>query len=530
MVVTPSLPKLAPATIRRPRIDAWLTKHVRTPLRFVVGPPGSGKTTAVVDFLMRSDTRTAYVRVNNGESARSLRKRAAEALGLDADESYQDFLEALRRCGPCQLTFDEIDNASADALDEIEGLVNDSPKDVGLIYIARSRTIIDAGKLITRGFAAVLDGETLAFNAEDIAHLADGCNVSFTPFDVKRLFEETEGWPIVASCVVREAADRNASLAGAYDRWCKAGGRHFADFIKSEIDAQEDFHRIAFQAVMRGNRASEAEAKENEEHLPALEARGLFVRYINGEYRPYRVVLQFVTGNVRTMSAPAPNTGALLTVRMFGRFQASIGDISIEWIRRRDAQLFKYLLLTPNGIASRHELRRQFWPEAEAQLATQSLRTACSNIRRAVAVIVGYENVDRYFFTHGEIGVNLANAVLDIRRFTAHISDGDQELNRSNIREAIAHYRAAETLYSGELLSGDYPEPWYAARASMYRALYIGVLEKLADLHGEIHDLPQSRKYHERAASLKAVARFTGNTPNLPESGAATTQRSGIAT
>jgi DNA-binding SARP family transcriptional activator len=526
MVVIPSLPKLAPATIRRPRIDAWFAKHARTPLCLVVGPPGSGKTTAVAGFLMNADTRAAYVRVNSNESAASVRKRAAAALSLEIGEQYADFIEALARCGPCRLTLDEIDNVSTNALDEIANLVNDTPKDVGLICIARSRTVIEAGRFIARGLAAVLDAETLAFSPEDIAHLADSCNVSFTPFDVKRLFEETEGWPVVASCVIRETADRDTSLAGAYDRWCKSGGRHFTDFIKNEIDKQEDSDRSAFQAVMRGGRTQ----AENEDNLATLESRGLFVRYVNGEYKPYRVVQQFITGNVRAATTPTPATGALLMVRMFGRFQASIGDLPIEWIRRRDAQLFKYLLLTPNGVASRHELRRQFWPDAEAQLATQSLRTACSNIRRAIAVIVGYENVDRYFFTHGEIGVNLANSVLDIRRFTAHISDGDQELERSNIREAITHYRAAENLYSGELLCGDYPEPWYMARAAMYGALYIGILERLTDLHTEIGDASQSRKYMERAASLKAVAHFTGNAQERQETGVLTAQRSNIAT
>ena len=506
MVVTPSLPKLAPATIRRPRIDAWLMKHVRTPLRLFVGPPGSGKTTAVASFLADADTRTAYVRVNNDEPAEHLRGRIAQALGLGQINAYPTFIDALRRCGPCQLALDEIDNASADALDEIENLVDDAPKDVSLIYLARSRTVIDAGRLIARGLAAILDAEALAFNAEDIARLADGAGVSFTPLDVGRLLEETEGWPVVASCVIREAGDRDASLAGAYDRWRQSGGRHFADFIKGEIDAQDDFYRAAFQAATSGKH-------ENDDHLAALEARGLFVRYIDGECKPYRVVLQFTAGQARAATPACSSSGALLTVRMFGRFQASIGDRPIEWIRRRDAQLFKYLLLTPKGCASRHDLRRQFWPDAEAQLATQSLRTACSNIRRAIAVIVGYDNIDRYFSTQGEIGVNLTNAVLDIRRFTAHITDGDQELDRSNIREAIAHYRAAENLYSGELLSGDYPEPWYAARAAMYRALYVGALERLADLHAEIGDLPQNRKYRERVSSLKAVSGFTADAP-----------------
>lgn len=506
MVVTPCLPKLASATVRRLRIESWLSKHTRTPLRLLIGPPGIGKTTAIAGFLSNADTCIAYLRVENDESAQSLRARIAQALGLGlSDNTYLGLIEALQRCGPCQLALDEIDNAAPGTLDEIEALVTDAPKELSLIYAGQARNAIDTGRLIARGLATFLDAEALAFNAEDIAHLADALNVPFTPFDVKRLLEETEGWAVVASCVIREAADHTSGLMGAYDRWCKAGGRYFANFIKNEIEGEDEFYRIAFNRAMRS-----AASPEQEELLAALEARGLFVRYVAGEYRPYRVVSQLINGAIRPQNAPSAPSGALLTVRLFGRFQASIGERPIEWIRRRDAQLFKYLLLTPNGNASRQELRQVFWPEAEAQLATQSLRTACSNIRRAIAVIVGYDSVESYFSTQGEICVNLSHAVLDIRRFTAHITDGDQQLERRNIREAIAHYRAAESLYSGELLSGDYPEPWYAARAAMYHALYIGALERLADLYAEQSDILQSRKYRERVSSLRTAAKLTG--------------------
>ncbi|HEY0797716.1 MAG TPA: AAA family ATPase [Candidatus Baltobacteraceae bacterium] len=504
----PTLPKLAPATIRRARIGNWMQRHVRTPLRLVVGPPGAGKTTAVASFLEEIDARIAYLTVQDDESATALRTRIAEALGLGAVEGYSGLIEALGRCGACQLALDEIDHAAAETLDELEAIVNDAPKNVSLIYIARSRTAVDVGRLVARGLAAILDAELLAFNAEDVAHLADASGVSFTAFDVGRLLDETEGWPVVVSCVIREAADRNGSLAGAYDQWCRSGGRHFAAFIKGEIDRQGDFYRTTFHLVMRGG-----SGPEHDDRLAALEASGLFVRYADGTCRPYRVVLQFVSGGIRSTVTPMPSTGALLTVRMFGRFQASIGERPIEWIRRRDAQLFKFLLLTPNGTATRNQLRQQFWPDADAQLATQSLRTSCSNIRRAIAAIVGYENVDRYFSTRGEIGVKLSNAVLDVRRFTAHITDGDEQLQRSNVREAVAHYHAAENLYSGELLSGDYPEPWYIARAAMYQALYIGALERLADLHTDLGEVQQGCEYRERVSSLKTAARLVESLP-----------------
>jgi DNA-binding SARP family transcriptional activator len=201
-------------------------------------------------------------------------------------------------------------------------------------------------------------------------------------------------------------------------------------------------------------------------------------------------------------SRPEPGlqtTVPMMMVRMFGRFEASIEGDPVEWIRRRDQQVFKYLLLKPDGTATRNEMRDAFWPQTESHQAMQSLRTAASNIRKAIAGVVGGELVDRYFFTRGnEIVVNLSNVVIDVRRFNAHTHDGDAQLERGNTREAMAHYRAAEDLYGGELLCGEYPEPWYAPRAEMYKAAFSTVLERLAELYHEEGDERHAREYAAR--------------------------------
>jgi hypothetical protein len=59
-------------------------------------------------------------------------------------------------------------------------------------------------------------------------------------------------------------------------------------------------------------------------------------------------------------------------------------------------------------------------------------------------------------------------------------------------------------LYSGELLSGEYPEPWYAPRAEMYKALYVGLLERISDYHADAGHARQAREYADRARELGA--------------------------
>ena len=59
--------------------------------------------------------------------------------------------------------------------------------------------------------------------------------------------------------------------------------------------------------------------------------------------------------------------------------------------------------------------------------------------------------------------------------------------------------------FAGELLGGDYPEPWYVPRAEIYRSLYIGVVEKLAEIYAETGRERRAREYAERAAELRGA-------------------------
>jgi DNA-binding SARP family transcriptional activator len=477
----------------------WLKRNTNLPLRLVTAPAGSGKTTAIAQYLAASSDRAAYAKIAQDETPATFWPRLAAMLEMQpVPKNYEEFVARLRTQSPCEITIDEFDRSAPALLSELNEIVCDSPDAVRFIYVGQSRIAIDAERLITQGFASALDAADLAFDAFEVARLADLCKVRHTESAIAELLAESDGWPIVISGAVREAAASSGDLAGAFEAWCRQGGRHFSGYIASVLRHTSEFHRAAFRYAMRTS-----DPLERDEQLAMLEARGLFVRYHDGRYEPMRVARRFFIDDAR----PEPGVQtpvSMMMVRMFGRFEATIEGEPVEWIRRRDQQLFKYLLLKPNGTASRNEMRDAFWSETEAHQAMQSLRTAASNIRKAIANVVGYELVDQYFFTrNNEIVVNLANVVIDVRRFSAHAHDGDAELDRGNPREAMAHYRAAEDIYNGELLCGEYPEPWYAPRAEMYKAVFTAILERLAELYHEEGADRRAREYAARVVDLQ---------------------------
>jgi DNA-binding SARP family transcriptional activator len=191
---------------------------------------------------------------------------------------------------------------------------------------------------------------------------------------------------------------------------------------------------------------------------------------------------------------------------MFGRFDAQIDGQEINWIRRRDQQFIKYLLLKPTGSATRSELASVFWPDGDRQLAAQSVRTACSNIRKAIAAIVGYACVDLYFRADPDVSLDLTNVVADVRRFSAHVADGDAGFDRGDVQEAAVHYRAAEDLYAGRLLDGDAPEPWFSGQAQLLEDRYVIVLERLAQTAFDEGDMKSASDYAYRVQKIRPDA------------------------
>jgi DNA-binding SARP family transcriptional activator len=134
-------------------------------------------------------------------------------------------------------------------------------------------------------------------------------------------------------------------------------------------------------------------------------------------------------------------------------------------------------------------------------LATQSVRTACSTIRKAIASVVGHADVERYFRTSPELQIDVGNVVSDVRRFIAHVNDADAAYSSGDVEGAAMHYRAAEKLYDGGLLEFEAFEPWFGAQARALHERFVIALERLADLALEQRAYDDAQHYAQRARS-----------------------------
>jgi hypothetical protein len=439
------LPKLAPDVIHRERLSLWLADHADFPLRLLAAPAGCGKTTALALYATRSRFPSAYVSLGAGAGAAAIRGALCEALELDAAADTESLLAALGTLGRREILVDEADRASAEGRELLQRLVFDGPENVTFLYAARTREFFDTTRLISLGLAALCGGGRLAFTSDEAARFVDSSRVvRGDERDVARLLIDTDGWPFALCSIVRDAASCGRTLDGAVERWQRANATLIKDFIDSAFADQDP------ALAARARRYFDGEAIDDAT-LDRLEARGMFVQLVDGVCRPYRVIARLARA-----ASPA-STGTLMpfAVELFGTPQVRIDGQRVEWVRRRDGQILTYLALRPDGRASRRELIQAFWPDADPLLGAQSLRSACSTMRRALAAIVGHGVLAHYVSFGDEIALNLDLFTVDARRVRAHAADSDDASARDDADAAAEHAAAALRIVRGPFLDGD---------------------------------------------------------------------------
>nr|MDQ6944290.1 hypothetical protein [Candidatus Eremiobacteraeota bacterium] len=386
--VTPKqrLPKLAPDVIHRERLSVWLADHADFPLRLLAAPAGCGKTTALVLYAARSRFPAAYVALGDGAGAAAIRDALCAALEIGAVPDTETLLLALGAVGRREILVDDADRASDEGRRLLQQLVFDGPENVTFLYAARTREVFDTTRLISLGLAALCGGGRLAFTADEAARFVDSSRVvRGDERDVARLVIDTDGWPFALCSVVRNAASAGRSLDGAVEGWQRASAGLIKEFVDVAFAGQDP------ALAARARRYFDGEAIDDAT-LDRLEARGMFVQLVDGVCRPYRVIARLA----RVASPASTSTLSPFAVELFGAPQVRIDGQRVEWIRRRDGQILTYLALRPDGRANRRDLIQAFWPDADPLLGAQSLRSACSTMRRALAAVVGHATLAHY--------------------------------------------------------------------------------------------------------------------------------------
>jgi DNA-binding winged helix-turn-helix (wHTH) protein len=449
----------SPTTVSRSRYDEWLDAHADTPLRLVVAPAGSGKTTATRAWAEQQPGGVGWVTVPAGSDARVISERIAAALQF-AEESRPQRATAKRST----VVIDDLENADESGRAFLANLCTFAPDAVTLVYLVRSRAALDVRLPESRGLVAAAPLGRLLFGADEIALFAESLGVRWTPLDCARLCRATGGWAVAVTGAVRAARDRGVPLIEAYPGWFAAEKSAVAALVESAID------RSTWADGQTLRRVFDAPEEPAIADLVALEHAGLFVDRLGDSLRPNPVVAAALGATWATGLTPDEIAPALLD--MFGRFRMVVNDREVRFARRREAQIVQFLALQPNGRATRAELLDAFWKDGDRQLAAQGLRTALSAIRGAIARCAGADGVERYFVTAGDtVGLRFEAVISSAHRFESHVNLATAAEARDEAVLANTHWSAASKIYAAPLLAGEPSAAWIEPMAAEYAVL-----------------------------------------------------------
>ena len=451
----PGIPKIARDAVRRRAVEGWLAAHRDARVRLLIAPAGAGKTTALVLWARAQHDPVRWLDLPPGCSAEAFARLFSAATGSQPATFPSSTSERV-------VVVDQVDEISAQARELLRRAVQDGPESTRFIVLARAASV----RAVAGPEACVADPALFRFDAVELHALCEADRIAFAPSEIELALQMTNGWVTALADTVRATPPGPMLLGDAVREWRNGGG----NAVRSIIDRELELAAPPDAALLLGVLAQPQQATH--EQLVALARSGLFVDLVDG--RP--VLNPVVAANGRDGARARLRTGderdtERASLTLFGSFRMVLQGVEVKFARRRDRHIIQYLALAPGGRATRSELYDTFWPRADRDARSQSLRTACSMIRSSIARCVDRENVDRYFRVEGgSVLLDLDHLTCDLFAFEADVARAtDAELAGEGPRARSA-WAAASAQYTAPLLEDEPPAAWITRRAEQVDA------------------------------------------------------------
>ncbi len=406
----------------------------------LIAPAGFGKSTLLQQFAVHP---ARIIRGCSAITSSELLEEIASRCEVPASfTGAEELISLLDGIDETTIFIDDAHLLPECAMDALYKFLADGPPQLSFVMTARNRSVIRDPRWIMEGIIEALWMANLAFDEEEVRALTTAFGIEPSDAAIAALQHAAEGWPIVASAILRFASINRMPLEHGAIKWFD----HYAGALRQTIveatPTAED--RKLLEGALNGSDVSW-------QRLRQLEERDLFAYCRAGAPRILRAAERaFFDG-----STPAASESGLKVIeaKVLGSFSVSIGGTPIDWMRRRDGQIFKYLLLQSGHRATREELMRAFWPSHDPAQANQNLRTALSNVRAAIrhSLKTG-EDVPYLTAEDNSVVLRAAAFQVDLDEFLHYVLRARESYASGQLEAALEYAASARKLYGGPFI------------------------------------------------------------------------------
>jgi DNA-binding SARP family transcriptional activator len=218
-----------------------------------------------------------------------------------------------------------------------------------------------------------------------------------------------------------------------------------------------------------------------------------------GAHIPRDGSLPATNGSV-PQSGRSASPGAVMQqteIRLFGRVWVRRSDGTVvqptEWRTTKTVDLLRLLALDPHMSVPVARIRSLLWPDSDEIHAGASLRTATSQLRKAL----GPDVVERKSASLG-----LRHVWVDSQRHAGVLAEIDRARRQGDDAAVVSLVREADALYTGDIEAEDTSGDWLRALCAQWRARHAGALVDGADAAARLHWMRDCVDLAERAAAL----------------------------